>query len=37
MVEGLGLLRDSDVEAGEIAATVAPVSSRAHPVNGSPR
>ena len=35
VVEGLGLLRDGDVEAGEVAAAVAAVSRRAHPVHGS--
>jgi hypothetical protein len=37
VVEGLGLLRDDDVEAGEVASTVAPVSSGAHSINGSPQ
>src|SRR6202034_3377284 len=37
VVEGLGLLRDGDVEAGEVAAAVTLVSRGAHLFHGSPR
>ena len=36
VVEGLGLLRDGDVEAGEVAAAVAAVSRERSPAHGSP-